>query len=331
MRKHADCYDRSAPASGGLPGGRPMTPLLHPLKLLVDPTIAAFYSRSPEEDRHARGLPQLEAYRTRQLIERHAPPAPATVLDVGGAAGAYALWLAERGYTVHLLDPVPRLVDEAKTRARSLHRPLASCQVGDARDLPYPDASAHVVLLLGPLYHLADPSDRARALAEAARVLVPGGLLFAAAITRWAYALYGLMRDLSTDPAFREIVDASVRDGVHRPGEERFFTNAYFHRPEELCSELQSAGFLVDGCHGLEGPCGMLPDFRRTLERSPAPGRDDPHRGDGWGRAVAARHEPAHPRSGAAGVMAGLARGIHQRGRAGAVPCPRSWPPGPPA
>ncbi|HEX6369262.1 MAG TPA: class I SAM-dependent methyltransferase [Longimicrobium sp.] len=238
-----------------------MPPPAQPPEPRLDATIAAFYARSPEEHRHARGLPQLEAYRTRQLIERHAPPAPATVVDVGGAAGVYAFWLAEGGYSVHLLDPVPRLIDEARTRAGTLPRPPASCEVGDARALPYPDASAQVVLLLGPLYHLVDPADRARALAEAARVLAPGGLLFAAAITRWAYALYGLMRDLLADPAFQEIVDASVRDGVHRPGQDGFFTNAYFHRPEELCAELRSAGFWVEGCYGLEGPCGMLPDF----------------------------------------------------------------------
>lgn len=91
----------------------------------LDPAIATYYARSNEEDRHTRGLSQLKAYRTRQLIERHAPPAPATVLDVGGAAGAYAFWLAERGYTVHLLDPVPRLIDEARSRAASAARPLA--------------------------------------------------------------------------------------------------------------------------------------------------------------------------------------------------------------
>lgn len=227
----------------------------------LDPTIAAYYSRFPEEERHTRGLNQLEAYRTRQLIERHAPAAPATVLDVGGAAGAYAFWMAERGYTVHLLDPVPRLIGEARTRADSAGRPLASCEVGDARALPYADASAQVVLLLGPLYHLIDAADRARALAEASRVLAPGGVLFAAAITRWAYALYGLMRDLLADPAFLRIVDASVRDGVHRPGQHPFFTNAWFHRPEELEAELRAAGFEIDGCYGVEGPCGMLPDF----------------------------------------------------------------------
>lgn len=40
-----------------------------------------------------------------------------------------------------------------------------------------------------------------------------------------------------------------------------FFTTAYFHRPDELVDELRGAGFRIEGCYGLEGPCGMLPDF----------------------------------------------------------------------
>lgn len=36
------------------------------------------------------------------------------VLDVGGAAGAYALWLAGLGYSVHLRDPVSRLVSATR-------------------------------------------------------------------------------------------------------------------------------------------------------------------------------------------------------------------------
>ena len=78
--------------------------------------------------------------------------------------------------------------------------PLASCRVGDARALEMPDETADVVLMLGPLYHLTDAGDRAGALREAARVLKPGGWLFAAAISRYASALDGLARDLLRTP-----------------------------------------------------------------------------------------------------------------------------------
>jgi ubiquinone/menaquinone biosynthesis C-methylase UbiE len=229
----------------------------------LDPTILSYYNRRPEETRLERGLSQLEAVRTRELIERHAPPAPATVLDVGGAAGAYAGWLSEMGYVVHLVDAVPRLVDEARTHSASLSRPIASCEVGDARSLKQPDASVDVVLLLGPLYHLTLSSDRARALEEAARVLRPGGVLFAAAISRWASILDGLVHDLFADPAFEGEVEREVSDGQHRNPEQRagFFTTAYFHRPEELREEITSAGFQIAALYGIEGAARMLEDF----------------------------------------------------------------------
>ena len=228
-----------------------------------DATIAAYYDQAPEETRLDASPFQLEALRTRELIARHAPPPPATVLDVGGAAGTYAAWLAEAGYAVHLLDAAPRLVAEARHRSTGLTRPLASCEVGDARALPFPSASADVVLLLGPLYHLTAEGDRARALGEAARVLRPGGLLCAAGISRWASALDGLARDLYADARFAAIVERDLRDGQHRNPTERldYFTTAYFHRPEELRTEVVRAGLAVTGLYGVEGPAWILPDL----------------------------------------------------------------------
>lgn len=232
-----------------------------------DLTIAEYYRQAPEECRLEEGAFLLESIRTRELIQRHAPAPPAPVLDIGGAAGAYALWLAEAGYTVHLLDPVPRLVAEAQRRGATHPRPLASCRVGDARSTNFPDAFADIVLLLGPLYHLTDAQDRARALDEAARVLKPGGRLFAAAISRWASALEGLARDLFQDPQFTAIVEQDMRDGQHRnpTGRLDYFTTAYFHRPEDLRAEVLAAGLRIEGLYGVEGPGWMLPDIAMRL------------------------------------------------------------------
>jgi ubiquinone/menaquinone biosynthesis C-methylase UbiE len=233
-----------------------------------DSSIADYYHRAPEEDRLEQGAFLLEALRTRELIKRYVPAPPAMVLDIGGAAGAYALWLAESGYTVHLLDAVPRLVAEARRRSATGVHPLTSCEVGDARATNFPDATADVVLLLGPLYHLTTTADRVRALREAARVLKPGGRLLAAAISRWASALDGLARDLFQDPAFAAIVEADVRDGQHRnpTGRLDYFTTSYFHRPEELRAEVLGAGLLVDGVFGIEGPGWLFPDVNARLE-----------------------------------------------------------------
>jgi SAM-dependent methyltransferase len=233
----------------------------------LDPTIADYYHRAPEEHRLEQGPFLLEEARTRELIERHARRPPATVLDVGGAAGAYAIWLADAGYVVHLVDPVPRLVAEAERRSAARPRPLASCRVGEARSLDFPAQSADMLLLLGPLYHLTEAADRARALSEARRVLKPGGQLFAAGISRWASALDGLARDLFQDPRFAAIVERDLREGQHRNPTERldYFTTAYFHRPDELRAEVLGAGLILDGLYGVEGPGWLLPDVTARL------------------------------------------------------------------
>jgi ubiquinone/menaquinone biosynthesis C-methylase UbiE len=208
-------------------------------------------------------LSQLERLRSRELILRHAPEPPAVVLDVGGAAGAYAFWLAELGYEVRLIDAVPRLIEIARDRNERAIRRLASCRVADARALPEADGSAAMVLLLGPLYQLVQAEERHAALAESARVLCPGGVLVAAGISRWASALDGLARELLQDQVFARIVERDLSDGHHENPTDRldYFTTAYFHRPEDLRREVAGAGFTVDGLYGVEGPGWILPDF----------------------------------------------------------------------
>jgi len=129
--------------------------------------------------------------------------------------------------------------------------------------LEFEDGIADAVLLLGPLYHLTDGRERNRALREAHRVLRPGGVLFAAAISRCASALDGLARDLLADRAFAAIVEQDLAHGEHRntTGNWDYFTTAYFHRPDELSVEVASAGFACQAVFGLEGPGWILSDF----------------------------------------------------------------------
>jgi ubiquinone/menaquinone biosynthesis C-methylase UbiE len=233
------------------------------LRSMIAKEVTRYYQEVAEEGRLAAGAFQLEFARTKEVVLRYLPPPPATILDVGGAAGAYALWLAGRGYEVHLIDPVPRLVAEAQRRSEVSPNRIRTCRVGDAREMPFNDGMADGVLLLGPLYHLTDAAERLRALREAYRVLRPGGVLFAAAISRYASALDGIARDLFADPAFTAIAQRDLEQGQHRneTGKWEYFTTAYFHRPEELRAEVVSADFTDPAVLGLEGPGWILSDF----------------------------------------------------------------------
>jgi len=208
--------------------------------------VAAYYAQGLERDRLDTGAGALELARTQLLLERYLPAPPAVVADVGGGPGRYAVWLAERGYRVHLVDPVPLHVEQARAAARG--RPgatLASAEVGDARALQLAEASVNAVLLLGPLYHLRKRADRLQALAEARRVCRRGGIVIAAAISRLASTLDGLRGGYLEDPAFAAVAADDRRDGRHRnpTGDPAYFTTAYFHRPRRA----QPPGLPADG------------------------------------------------------------------------------------
>jgi len=223
-----------------------------------DRAIAAHYAPGAERDRLAAGGGLVEAARTREVIARRLPPPPARVLDVGGGPGAYARWLEELGHDVVLVDPMPLHVEQARETLRR-----GTAKVGDARRLDEPDASFDAVLLLGPLYHLVERDDRLAALRESARVLRPGGVVFVAAISRFASAFDGMARGHIDDPRFARIVEDDLRDGLHRndDGRPEWFTTAYFHTPDELRAEVVAAGLEITALVGLEGPTWLLADL----------------------------------------------------------------------
>ena len=235
----------------------------------------AHYGSGYERDRLAHGMSRLEFARSRELVRRYLPAAPAVVFDVGGGPGEYAAWLAREGYRVHLLDAVPLHVAQAQdASSRQPDFPFEAA-LGDARQLPYPDRSADAVLLFGPLYHLTDRNDRLQALAEALRVLRPGGVLLAAAISRFASLLDGLKQGFLDDPDFVRIVERDLQDGQHRnpnvhPG---YFTTAFFHHPDDLAREVRAAGLTLETVVAVEGIGMLLPELspwwdderRRTL------------------------------------------------------------------
>src|SRR5689334_18385130 len=148
---------------------------------LIPDEIEAHYRESSEAQRlSASKQGELEGLRTREILARYLPPPPATIFDIGGAAGVYAFPLARQGYQVHLIDPVELHLDQARRYAEDSGIALASVARGDARHLGINSGSADALLMLGPLYHLVERADRLGALREARRILKRGGIFFGA-------------------------------------------------------------------------------------------------------------------------------------------------------
>ena len=220
----------------------------------LEPEILAYYSAEWDEDARLRsGLNELELIRTQELIRRHLAGTRMTVADIGGGSGIHAEWLLQDGNEVTLIDPVPLHIEQANDRLGAA--PGFRSMLGDARALPLDDHSVDAALLLGPLYHLTQRPDRITVFEEALRVTKPGGLVVAAAITRFASLFAGLEKGEIFVPEFHAIVEADVATGQHRNVEGRdYFTTAFFHHPDELIAEAIEAGLEDTTVFAVEGP-----------------------------------------------------------------------------
>ncbi|MXV72751.1 class I SAM-dependent methyltransferase [Candidatus Poribacteria bacterium] len=224
--------------------------------------ILSFYRQTQESERLTNDIRgQIEFARTQEIITRYLPDPPAVVLDIGGGSGPYACWLAKAGYEVHLVDPVDLHVEQAKEASnQQSEHPIASISLGDARALRFSSASADAVLLLGPLYHLIDKTERLLALSEAYRVLRNGGVMVAAGISRFASLLSCFFDDGLNQSVYRNIVKRDLKTGYHRNPTDnlRYFTDAYLHRPETLGSEVVEAGFQHQATLAVQGPMWLF-------------------------------------------------------------------------
>lgn len=213
--------------------------------------VMRIYDSDPETEWNRLDRHRMEFATTLRALETWLPPPPARLLDCGGGPGRYAVELARRGYRVTLFDLSEGNLALARAKAAEAGVALESIEQGTALDLSrYADGEFEAVLLLGPLYHLLALHDRVQAVREAARVLTPGGPLFAAFITRFAAHRWFAANDPERplrDPGFAGI----ERDGHEGVREQGFV--AYYAHPDEVEPLLRDGGLGCERILGLEG------------------------------------------------------------------------------
>jgi SAM-dependent methyltransferase len=121
----------------------------------------------------------VRTYVMHQQLLEHLPPAPASVLDVGGGAGHQSFPLAQAGYQVTLLDSSPAMLDKARQRLRRL--PAETQQLVTLLEADGANAAGAVdgrqfaaVLCHGVLGYLEDAEPM---VGQLCRCAAPGGIV----------------------------------------------------------------------------------------------------------------------------------------------------------
>src|SRR5262249_28795003 len=134
------CLSRRGPARGKHPPPPRRTAMSESDRPTLPDEVMGYYLQGREQRRLDEGAGLLERLRTLEIIGRSLA-APSQILDVGGAAGVYSVALAGAGHELHLIDPVPLHVEQARVAFAALPDG-ARCRasVGDARRLDLPEA-----------------------------------------------------------------------------------------------------------------------------------------------------------------------------------------------
>lgn len=195
----------------------------------------------------------LEWEGTIDVLQNHLPE-NGSVLDAGGGAGRYTVWLAEQGYDVTLVDPSEgqRTVAREKVSDRGLEDTV-TIQEGDIRDLGFNTGRFDATLCLGgPLSHVLDSDERAYAVQELKRVTAPNGLVFISVM-----GLLHLLTILLIAPErldlLPELAESGDYDADLLGDRESGFVETHFFRATEFKSLLDGPDLEVNSLIGLEG------------------------------------------------------------------------------
>lgn len=199
---------------------------------------------------------RLEFERTLQTLEEWLPE-DGRVLDAGGAAGRYSRWLAERGYTVDLMD-ISR--EQLLIADESVVSEFDSVSISQQSitDIAFDENTFDAVICTGgPLSHVIDGDERVQAVREFTRVAKPQSPVFVSVM-----GLLNILGVLSRNlPEYDESV---IMEDLAETGEYTAelasqvdvevgqFTETKFFRVEEFEDLLESNGLVVEDIVPLE-------------------------------------------------------------------------------
>ncbi|MCL2776231.1 MAG: methyltransferase domain-containing protein [Oscillospiraceae bacterium] len=198
---------------------------------------------------------------TCRMFDRYIKPGD-KVLDIGGGPGRYSFYLAEKGGDVTLFDLSPENVKFADEKSTELNLPVRTV-CGDARTadkIITGQVQFDHVLLMGPMYHLLEETDRVTAVNAALNLLKPGGIIYVSFISTFGGIVFGM----KTCPDFvawetdKEFIEQVVSRKSLRGDKGNTFTITYMIEKDEILPFM--AQFPLEKLHlfgqeSITSPC----------------------------------------------------------------------------
>lgn len=197
----------------------------------------------------AENLAQFEAFAREAL---RLVPAEGEVLDVAAGPGSLTLLAARTARRVYAVDFAPAMLEALRARAVAAGIANIEAQVADGQALPFPAARFDAAYsMFGVIFF----PDRARGLAELARVLRPSG---AAVVSSWP--------PFGRVPQFAALFGAM---GAELPGSGIGDESMPLATAAEVTAEMRAAGFATVAVHehdviaGTSTPAELWRSFSR--------------------------------------------------------------------
>lgn len=188
------------------------------------------------------------SYALRRRIKFFVNHVKGDCLEVGAGTGEISKAFIAHGHDIVATDISPQMITQIRNKLG------IEAVVCDAESLPFPDESFDTVIGAEMIYYLDHPE---RFLAEAHRVLRPGGRLLLSSANAGVARFYDWLRAFLRTLGFGR--GTYFNDPVRQ-----------FPSQKELTRLLQSAGFII---HEIKKaiilPIGALDWFNRILEKTP--------------------------------------------------------------
>lgn len=228
-------------------------------------------AKAPKEETGSAGEIINRALRWRE-IERHLQDTK-TILDVGGATGAFSIPLAKRGFHVTHLDLSPEMLAIARNKAKDM--PGIEFLEGNASDLTrFRDRSFDLVLNMDGAISFSG-SKATAAIQETCRVAKTTVILTVSHQAQMAAGWMGasLVKTGQLGPAVQAMMDRGEWHQHQFPGNtvltdgltQNYMGALKAFLPDELTKILENAGMHILRCGGLGSLAGLCEPEALTL------------------------------------------------------------------